>query len=149
MTFVSDRALVLALPVSNRLEAFDVESLRLCREILPAMHHFTKQVDSVLGLSYQPSSNKIVAYGQSWIGAIEVKKDIGPPIQSSRTKRRRSKHTESEATETTEEGSARVMQGYRQATGLAVIGGEILLVERPFTDLRKLPPAFTTAKYGT
>ncbi len=149
MTFVSDRALVLALPASNRLEAFDVESLRLCREILPAMDHFAKQVDSVLGLSYQPLSSKIVAYGQSWIGAVEVKKDVMPPTLSSRTKRRRSRQIEAEATDATEEGFARVMQGYRQATGLAVFGNEILLVERPFTDLRKLPPAFTTAKYGT
>jgi U3 small nucleolar RNA-associated protein 4 len=147
MTFASDRALVLALPVINRLEAFDVESRRLCREVLPGMHHFEKQSDSILGISYHASSNKILAWGQGWLGAVEVKQSAQPRRGETRTKRKRNQQIQQD--NAAGEGFARVVQGYRQLTALAPIGKEILVVERPFTDLRNLPPAFTTAKYGT
>jgi len=111
------------------------------------MRHFEKQRDSILGVCYQGSSNKVLAWGQGWLGAVEVKQSAAALPAEIRNKRKRNQQVEQEVV--AGEGFARVVQGYRQLTALATVGKEILLVERPFTDLRNLPPAFTTAKYGT
>lgn len=52
--------------------------------------------------------------------------------------------------EGTGDGTTSTVTGkYRQLAGVGVFGNELVVVERPFTDLRNLPQAFVVAKYAT
>lgn len=166
MCFVDHRHLALAFPVDNSVQAFDVDSRKLNPDFFPKRTKMSRQADPVVGLRLYSAgaAPKLVAWGLNWIASIPLNTKVGKKLRKKRAKRSSDAEPpldvvkevdggDTSGGETGNEGgegtTSTVTGKYRQLAGVGVFGDELVVVERPFTDLRNLPQAFVVAKYAT
>ncbi|KAJ9098622.1 hypothetical protein QFC21_004269 [Naganishia friedmannii] len=167
LCFVDHHHLALAFPVDNSVQAFDVDSRRLNPDFFPRRTKMSRQGDPVAGLQLYSAGPqpKLVAWGLNWIASIPLNTKVGKKLRKKKSKRFRDSEPEvgvaddaeggeTSGGETGNEGAgdgttSTVTGKYRQLAGVGVFGNELVVVERPFTDLRNLPQAFAVAKYAT
>lgn len=167
MCFVDHRHLALAFPVDNSIQAFDVDTRKLNPDFFPKRTKMSRQADPVVGLRLYSAGTppKLVAWGLNWIASIPLNTKSGRKYRKKRSKRSSDAGAalemdkdvddgDTSGAETGNEGTgdgthSTVTGKYRQLAGVGVFGNELVVVERPFTDLRNLPQAFVVAKYAT
>lgn len=127
----------------------------------------SRQGDPVVGLRlyHAGPAPKLVAWGLNWIASIPLNTKLGKKPRKKRSKRfsdadapldmdQEADGGDTSGAETGNDGAgdgttSTVTGKYRQLAGVGVFGNELVVVERPFTDLRNLPQAFVVAKYAT
>ncbi|KAJ9113775.1 hypothetical protein QFC20_001801 [Naganishia adeliensis] len=167
MCFVDHHHLALAFPVDNSIQAFDVDARKLNPDYFPKRTKMSRQGDPVVGLRLYSAGTpaKLVAWGLNWIASIPLNTKTGMRHRKKRSKRfsdaeaaldmgKEADEGDSSGAESGNEGTgdgttSTVTGKYRQLAGVGVFGNELVVVERPFTDLRNLPQAFVVAKYAT
>jgi hypothetical protein len=167
MCFVDHHHLALAFPVDNSIQAFDVDARKLNPDYFPRRTKMSRQGDPVVGLRLYSAGTppKLVAWGLNWIASIPLNTKTGMRHRKKRSKRLSDAEAaldmgkdadggDSSGAESGNEGTgdgttSTVTGKYRQLAGVGVFGNELVVVERPFTDLRNLPQAFVVAKYAT
>jgi len=160
MTFSNASTLVVAFAGSNTIQTFDVDDRRL----LLGRTKVTYTDDRVLGLEpvvSGPSSTgrgKILAWGSNWVSTLDVPEGDSLTKDKKTRKRRKSamirpnepRSTKKTMIDTAAEDPFRIIGRYREVGAVAMMGGhELLVVERPFTDLTGLPTAFVKPRYNS
>jgi hypothetical protein len=162
MTFSNASTLVLAFAGSNTVQTFDVENRRL----LLGRTKVTYTDDRVLGLEPVASGSgsstaagrgKILAWGSNWVSTLDVPEgDSSSKDKKTRKRRKSGVRTNQPGADkkpiidTTAEDPFRIIGRYREVGAVAMLGNhELLVVERPFTDLTGLPTAFVKPRYNS
>jgi hypothetical protein len=163
MTFSNASTLVLAFAGSNTIQTFDVDDRRL----LLGRTKVTYTDDRVLGLEPVASGSgsstaaagrgKILAWGSNWVSTLDVPEGDSSTKDKMTRKRRKSivrtnepGATKKAVVDTTAEDPFRILGRYREVGAVAMMGShELLVVERPFTDLTGLPTAFVKPRYNS
>lgn len=159
MTFSNASTLVLAFAGSNTIQTFDVDDRRL----LLGRTKVTYTDDRVLGLEPVASGSssatttgrgKVLAWGSNWVSTLDVPEGDSSAKDKKTRKRRKSAAAGSTAKKTPIDTAAedpfRIIGRYREVGAVAMMGpNELLVVERPFTDLTGLPTAFVKPRYNS
>jgi hypothetical protein len=151
MTFSNASTLVLAFAGSNTVQTFDVDDRRL----LLGRTKVTYTDDRVLGLEPVASGSgsstaagrgKILAWGSNWVSTLDV------PEGDSSSKDKKTRKRRKSGVRTNQPGADKkpIIERYREVGAVAMLGNhELLVVERPFTDLTGLPTAFVKPRYNS
>lgn len=157
MTFSNASTLVFGFAGSNTIQSFDVDDRRL----LLGKTKVTYTDERVLGLESVVSTSgstaggrgKILAWGSNWVSTLEV--PSGEPLEKEKKTRKRRKSRPNDPIEVrkallAEDEPFKIIGRYREVGAVAMMGaGELMVVERPFTDLTGLPTAFVKPRYNT
>jgi hypothetical protein len=127
---------------------------------LPERTKVTYTDERVLGLEAIPSSSstgkgKLLAWGSNWVSSLEVPSGDASSKDKKAKKRRKSKANETaeskaeEKAQLMEDEPFKIIGRYREVSAVSMVDGDLVVVERPFTDLTGLPTAFVKPKYNT
>lgn len=155
ITFASARKLILAFPVNNTFRAYDLDERTLdSKYIVTGRTTMSRQPDNLAGICYSKKHRKIFAWGSSWVGSIVPGSSSKKQIKKKRRageqdNQEEDEDTQSEPDTTSSQAGVAVTQKFRNIGGVVVFDGELVVIERPFMDIKGLPQAFATRKYGT
>jgi hypothetical protein len=154
MTFSNASTLVFGFAGSNTIQAFDVDDRRL----LLGKTKVTYTDERVLGIESVATSTvggrgKVLAWGSNWVSTLEV--PSGETTEKNKKTRKRRKSRPNDPIEVrkamlAEDEPFKIIGRYREVGAVAMMGpGELMVVERPFTDLTGLPTAFVKPRYNS
>jgi U3 small nucleolar RNA-associated protein 4 len=150
---------------NNTLQVFDVESRQFpeyCAAVCSAVSKRLEALhDSILGICCEPRDGgelsppgSIVVWGSNWLGRLKFdQRPRGTNLAQNGARRRKlsSKAPTVFGAEDSDAQCVNVVTKFRQILGADFLAtGELLVVERPLTDiLPLLPPAYFRQKYGS
>lgn len=152
ITFAADRKLILAFPVNNTLQTYDLDDRSLDdKYVITTRTTMSRQPDSIAGMCYSKAHRKVFAWGSTWVASV------APGASVRKSKKRRQEpasaaveddDTQSESDVASQRGGVTLTTKYRNIGGVMAMGDDLVVVERPFADISG-PPAFAVRKYGT
>jgi hypothetical protein len=171
MTFSNPSTLIFAFAGNNTIQSFDVDDRRL----LSGRTKVTYTDERVLGLEplsldtyggsekSPPGRGKILAWGSNWVSTLDVPlifDDTSNVDKKTSRKRRKSRPNDPIQVRNAllaEDEPFKMVGKYREVGAVAMLLGgdtgseenELLVVERPFTDLTGLPTAFVKPRYNS